>query len=364
MSIKRLLALLLLPLALTSCFEDDPKKDPLKPVTPTDEVINKNHDDPKRIELILFECHFHGNKVHASPEIIGSKYLKKEQVMVYEEVPGEGWKINPEKGVDRFVVVGGGVEHPKEAIDPAKRDWTDKSFNAQSDAGLALRPYGLIIKMYNKDGEEITGQFATNGEDQRHQFFFTAKDIRPTTYGDPAIKGKYPDGDYHYMYYYYFDTDPWDRTLHDKPAAKYTGISNPIGLKGFMEFIVPNSRFELQLVLLHARASKFSGEEGRPSPFYSMSKKQRATDVTDINLSGISFVVFADANDYLEKEDIDPEHVTKEDLGSLSEEDRLFVDKLVDAYDDTITPEEALRELWLIPNGDSPDHDSSQGRYL
>ena len=51
-----LIALLLLTLGLAAC----------KPSTPVDEVQNKNHDDPKKIELILFDCHFHGNKVHAT----------------------------------------------------------------------------------------------------------------------------------------------------------------------------------------------------------------------------------------------------------------------------------------------------------
>ena len=338
-----LISLLLLTLGLAAC----------KPSTPVDEVQNKNHDDPKKIELILFDCHFHGNKVHATPEQKGVKYLTREQVMILEEVPGKGWQISP-KGVDRFIVQGGkeGVKSPdlSTIIDPAKRAWTDQTFIAEDQAGLANRQYGLIIKMYDKEGKEITGQFATNGEDKRHQFFFTARNIRPTKFGDPTMK--FTDGDYQFMYYYYFDTNPWDKTLYD--GAKYTGISNPIGLKGFMEFPVTEICFELQLTLLHARSSKFSGKDGRPSPFYGMTPKQRATDVVDINLKGIPFVVFANAGEYLS--------TNTHDLSKLKPEERLLVEKLSDAAG--ISEQEALDDLWYFPFGETPEHSLSEGRYL
>ena len=338
-----LVSLLLLTLGLVAC----------KPSTPVDEVQNKNHDDPKKIELILFDCHFHdGNRVHATGHREGVKYTPSEQVMILEEVPGEGWKISP-KGVDRFIIYGGkeGVKSPdlSAIIDPAKRDWTDRSFSVHSDAGLSDRQCGLIIKMYDKEGREITGQFATNGEDKRHQFFFTACNIRPTKFGDQTKK--YDDGVYHYMYYYYFDTDPWDKTLND--GAKYTGISNPIGLKGFMEFPVTEIRFELQLTLLHARSSKFSGEGGRPSPFYGMTRKQRATDVVDINLKGIPFVVFANTGEYIETE--------THDLSKLKPEEKLLVKKLSDAAG--ITEQEALEDL-LRFSAKAPEDDLSKGRFL
>ena len=154
------------------------------------------------------------------------------------------------------------------------------------------------------------------------------------------------------MYYCYFDTDPWDKTLNE--GAKYTGISNPIGLKGFMEFPVTEIRFELQLTLLHARSSKFSGEGGRPSPFYGMTPKQRATDVVDINLKGIPFVVFANAGEYLS--------TNTHDLSKLKPEERLLVEKLSDAAG--ITEQEALDDLWFFPFGETPEHSLSEGRYL
>lgn len=346
MNIKKLSLVLslILVVLLTGCKG-------LTPVDPSDEVESKNHDDPKRIELILFDCHFHGRRVHATSETKGVKHLTMEQKMVLEEVPGKGWQIMPDKGVTRFVVCGGASGTPVEPVDPATRDWTDASFNPSADATLSDRSYGLLIRMYNKEGKDITGQFATNGEDKRHQFFFTAENIRPTKYGDPAMK--YDDGDYRYMYYYYFDTTPWDSDMRQE-GTRYTGISNPIGLKGFMQFPVINSRFELKLTLLHARSSKFSGEGGKPSPFYGLSKKQRATDVTDISLGGIPFVVFAHSEDYLESE--------VRDLSKLSESDRLLVDKLAEAFE--ITPEEALDDLWALANNPSEPHDLSKGRYL
>ena len=338
-----LISLLLLTLGLAAC----------KPSTPVDEVQNKNHDDPKKIELILFDCHFHGNKVHATAQEKGVKYFTREQVMILEEVPGKGWQVSP-KGVDRFIVYGGKQDvnspHPTSIIDPAKRDWTDQTFVAGRDAGLSDRQYGLIIRMYDKEGKDITGQFATNGEDKRHQFFFTARNIRPTKFGDQTKK--FDDGVYHYMYYYYFDTDPWDKSLNE--GAKYTGISNPIGLKGFMEFPLIECRFELQLTLLHARSSKFSGDGGRPSPFYGMTPKQRSTDVVDINLKGIPFIVFANTGEYVD--------TNTHDLSKLKPEEKLLVKKLSDAAG--ITEQEALDDLWCMLFGEIPEHDFSKGRYL
>lgn len=344
MNIKKLtLVLSLFLLLLTGCKG-------LSPVDPTDEVENKNHDDPKRIELTLFDCHFHGRRVHATPEIKGVKYLTREQKMVLEEVPGKGWQIMPDKGVSRFVVSGGTEGETHAPVDPATREWTDKSFSPSRDALLSDRSYGLIIRMYNKAGKDITGQFATNGEDMRHQFFFTAENIRPTKYGDRSLK--FADGDYRYMYYYYFDTTPWDKTIEE--GAKYTGISNPIGLKGFFQFPVINSRFELKLTLLHARHSKFSGEGGKPSPFYSLTTKQRATDVTDISFGGIPFVVFAHSSEYIESK--------VKDLSKLPENERLLVDKLAEAFE--ITPAEALEDLWALSYNDSEPHDFSKGHWF
>lgn len=351
MNIKHISILLslLLALTLTGCRGGH---SPLAPKEPTDEVDNKNHDDPKRIELILFDCHFHGFKVHATAEDVGTKYLRREQVMYLEEVPGKGWQISPD-GVSRFIVYGGSSVPTDDPVDPSVRTWTDASFSPSADAQLADRKYALLVKLYNKEGKEITGQFATDGEDRRHQFFFTARSIRPTEYGDAALKGKYPDGDYRYMYYYYFDTTPWDQTMYDE-GTRFSGISNPIGLKGFFEFPVADSRFDLQLTLLHARTSKFTGEGGRPSPFYGMSKRQRSTDVTDISLGGIPFIVFAHSGEFLESE-------TK-DLSTLSESDHLLVRKLASAAE--ISEEAALDDLWIIANSTPAGDDQSTGRKL
>ena len=121
-----------------------------------------------------------------------------------------------------------------------------------------------------------------------------------------------------------------------------------------MEFPVTEIRFELQLTLLHARSSKFSGDGGRPSPFYGMTPKQRSTDVVDINLKGIPFIVFANTGEYVD--------TNTHDLSKLKPEEKLLVKKLSDAAG--ITEQEALDDLWCMLFGEIPEHDFSKGRYL
>ncbi|MDO5036113.1 MAG: hypothetical protein Q4D93_04040 [Porphyromonas sp.] len=111
------------------------------------------------------------------------------------------------------------------------KDWESKELRVK--AGVE---YQMRLRYFAKDGDEITGEFATHGEDKIHQHFFTAKE-----------KGvKILDR----MKYRYADTDPWDKEV--KEGAKLVGDKNPIGLKGMVTFLPTEEKsFTLWISMLH-----------------------------------------------------------------------------------------------------------------
>lgn len=346
--------------ALTGCkpsVEPD-NGTPLNPDKPADETLNKLHDDPYTVELILFECHFHGKKAHATPNTPGVKYLKKEQKMVITSVPGKGFQIQKDKGVEKFLVMGGVIDaYKKNIIDPALRKDTDDTFSPDNNKGT-YKQYALEIHFYDKKGEEITGQFATNGQEKIHQHFFHAKDIAP-------LKGfekpeKYPEN-FNFMYYNYFDTTPWDKTMNT--GAKYTGISNPIGLKGYFEFYVPYVTFDLNIMLMHAYTSKYDTKDGKPTPFYGPTKEQKGKSVFDLNFK-VPVVVWGTSSDIVEAEDLTEEQLKNAtpDSDYIGEKDKALATRVADILG--ISFQEAFFDLYMDVNGEPAEHDPNQGRYL
>ncbi|MDN4753322.1 hypothetical protein QYZ87_02070 [Porphyromonadaceae bacterium W3.11] len=326
-------------LALSSCKNMD------KPVDPTDETKEKNHDLPDKIELTLYRGHFHGFDLHGSGMMEGQKYFKDVQTIIFKNVPGKGFQISPE-GDQQFAILGGISSNKKasDIVDPATANWTNETFSP-SKVTAAQHQYGLIIKLYNK-GEEITSQFVTNGQDKIHQFFFLIKNQKASKYGDQSKE--YPN-DYRLMNYFYYDTDPWNETIHG--GAKLIGPSNPIGFKGILEFYEPYTQFDLNVKLLHARSSKFDTPNKKASPFYMMHKQQIARDDTDVNIT-IPIYVFGDSNEYLNANKFE----------EMTESEKRLVNSLAEACN--ISPEEAFHDLWLQINGEPPVHDIDTGYHL
>lgn len=211
-----MMATLLLPLlALTACNGDGglvptPKK-------PTDETRNKLHDDPTKLIIQLFEV---------GTEPINSLVLEQ------------------------------------------SNEW--KGPILEVEAG---KEYHLWVRYYNKAGTEITGQFATNGQEKIHQHFFISS------------KGDIRD----YMAYRYADTDPWNKTT-EQGAQLLT--ANPIGLKGIVSFTKSGITFPVKMRLLH----DYSGDKrlrdddkktglkvGDFAPWYYV-PRQKANQGWDINV--------------------------------------------------------------------------------
>lgn len=350
-------------LALSSCSSEPG----LKPKVPTDETINKNHDMPTKVVLTLFRGHFHGRDFHANVGFVQQPkyYDSNEQVITLVSTP-EGFR--PEKGSrDKFVVQGGFDPYEKkEPKDPSAVDWTDATFNPEA-VKAGLWQYGLTIRLFAANGDEITGQFASPEESKIHQLFFIPQNIKATKFRDPK-KPQIADS-WKYFYYYYMDTDPWDTSLYavgkemdEKGASKeeknkalnkaFKGISNPIGLKGFMEFYESETSFTLNIKMLHAVVSKFVTQDGKTSPFCLPSQKQKMVDNwDDLNIK-VPIVVFAYSEDYLEETD----------FSTLTETDKLLVRKLADAYG--ITEKEAFDDLLIMAEGEKKNHSMDAGHHL
>ena len=337
-----LTALASLTLGLSSCS----KEPVLKPKAPTDETLNKNHDLPAKVVITLARGHFHGKDFHGNPEIMDTKiYNANLQTITLESTP-QGFL--PTADSPKAFVVMGGRNTEKTPVDPATADWTDSTFGPSS-AASGLWQYALLVQMYAKNGDDITGQFASPEESRIHQLFFIPKEISSTQFGDASRQFK---ADYTFLNYFYMDTDPWTTTLHDVAAPLeekhasdeeiddaqdkvFKGISNPIGLKGFIEFYEPDTRFVLSLEMMHARISKYIDGSTKTSPFYKPTPQQRnGDDWSDLNVR-VPFVVYGHPfKDIMEAESYE----------EMSDTDKLTIDKLADAYG--IAPgDEASRKI-------------------
>ncbi len=314
-SIYRLFALGLFLLGtsvlFTSCNND--------PSDPHDETEDAMHDDPAKAVLTLASGHFHGVKFHQDPEFKGSKHMKAVQTITYVYVKGKGWM--PEEGsADKFVVTSGSQE--------------------------IASAYGLWIKYYDKKGKEITGQFIENGQDKIHQHFFIAKDVQPFASGATELGDDETPNIFNYTY---MDTTPWNKTLKDE-GTQLTGKENPIGFKGWFNFLRPYKKMTMKIKLMHARKSKFN-DKGETSPYYNPTPAQNANDHWDLEMNIPVYVIYSRAED--DKWESGKE-VTYDQLLDF---EKKIIDGIALVYG--ITPQEALEEYNLRLYGEREDHDSA-----
>ena len=314
-----LAALTVLTLGLTGC-KDTPL---VKPDTPENENEHKDHEEASTAVLTLQAALIDNGTVTLLPPVKDAKYDLNVQTIVYETTP-EGFKVK--EGMPSSFVVRGGLREGKTPVDPQTAGWTDGNFDiTKSYNGDML--YLLTIRTYALDGDDMTHEFATPEESKIHQIFFTPRKIRDTGFATAGTT--YPE-DYRFMGYYYMDTTPWD-----DPKGTFTGISNPIGLNGFIEFYKPNTAFDLNINLLHAQGfTKYLADGKSTSPFYMPSEIQRSRgDWEDLNLI-IPVSIFAGIEDG---------YIESADFGSMTERETQLVDKLASTLN--ITREEAFDSL-------------------
>lgn len=276
-----------------------------EPVKPKDEVINKDHEDPQKAELLLVEGHLHGKYgFHQNPPYgKGVKHMKRVQKITYELTP-KGW--GPAKGSGTKFLVRG----------------TPKESNI----------YGFFIKYYNAKGEEMTGQFVENGQDKIHQHFFIPSNVNPTLYGKEENDDKDPAAIFDYMY---CDSDPWNKSFQ-KEGAKLIGDKNPIGMKGYFKFKKTYKKFEILIRLMHAAKSKFD-KDGKTSPFYKPSSAQLQNDSWDL-LIKVPVIVYGDWYESIDE----PKLLKGKEEKDIPEKDMKQLKAAAEAFG--ITWQEALDE--------------------
>lgn len=305
-----------------------------KPEAPENEVLHKDHGDPFRAELMVFEGHFHDAKgtpleqrhaFHQNPVYDSNvKYIKNAFRFVFESTP-KGWKLT---------------------------DDSDKKLVVRSKGeGEAIPAYGLWIRYYDAKGKDITAEFIENRQDQIHQHFFIPRSVKPTFDGQAEAGDNASDA---MFFYKYCDSTPWDKNTKNE-GAKYTGDENPIGMKGWFVFHKARKEFDLSIELLHASTSKYD-KSGKASPFHKPRPAQRQRDHWDLIIS-LPVVVYATLDEYI---DVDSEEFNDPDgyngaIENLSDSDRKLLRSVSKAFG--ITEEQALRDLFTIFE-EGGDHES------
>ncbi len=234
--IKTTLWLLVAAVALTAC-----EKDPLEA---SDETLNKLHEDPIRVVISLTEGTY-------ADSVFTPSATAQKQVITYQLNAEHGWA--PIAAGDTALVV-----------------------TASTDA--RQRAYWLTLKYYNEAGEDMTYQFAENGQDRIHQHFFIPRNIKSMADGT-TVKLTAPNA----LAYYYMDTMPWDREA-GQPNVTITGAVNPLGFKGVAYFPTGGIHYRLSIELMHALQSKYNSK-GELSPYYRPTSGQRLVDMWDVKMT-------------------------------------------------------------------------------
>lgn len=226
-------ALLLLGGLLAACESE--------PVRPVNEIENKDHADPVKMELTFTHGEFNSPVFRATPD--AQTPALSRQVMTYALQKGKGWA--PIEG----------------SIDTLRY--------RQGKA------YELRLVYYDTEGNNMTYQFTTGGQEKIHQHFFI-----PDSVFTLAGKGRASEKNTNKIFNYtYTDTTPWDKE-YGTEGVTLNAPDNPLGFKGVFEFKEAR-RFLLNIQLMHARKSKIS-TEGIISPYYKPTAGQRTSDLWDV----------------------------------------------------------------------------------
>ena len=196
--------------------------------------------NPAKAVIEIYNGHLHGDKqFHQNSTPKELKYIGRNYKLTYTLENGK-WVADPQNG---------------------------KSVNLMgSSEGHYVSAF--VIHYYDKAGNEITSQIVNNGEDSHYQHFFMVDDIRPS-YGGKKETTDVNSTDF--FKYVYCDTDPWNKT-NKFDGAKFFGKNNPIGLKGYFEFLRTHKQFNLEIRLMRAHNSKLTN--GEASPFYAPTARQ------------------------------------------------------------------------------------------
>ncbi len=283
-------------LSAGACSKDDLEKK-VTPKGSTDERKSKAHGDPVKAVLTLYRGHLHGIKgFHQDPDIAGVKHLKATQTIVCKyEKTGEqdahkrdiyAWRLSRENGAtDKLRVLFG--------------NYKGQDYD-YPEVCTYTAVYGMTIRYFDANDQDITHQFVTKGQENIHQHFFIPKNIQPfynqITWDSPEVKDlvepydaiiakRYnkklaPQGDnpvplesWKLFYYFYSDTNPWDRSYQANVSkqnsdVQFVGFDNPTGFKGWFGFNNPIFDPQWHIVpLVHRAGEIFSSRPFCPPLF-------------------------------------------------------------------------------------------------
>ena len=280
--------------------------------------------NPAKVVIEIYNGHLHGPKAfHQNPTPKELKYIGRNYKLTYTLENGK-WVADPQNG---------------------------KSVNLM---GSSQRFYesAFVIHYYDKAGNEITSQIFNNGEDSHYQHFFMVDNIRPSYGGKKeATDVNSPD----FFNYVYCDTDPWNKT-NKFDGAKFFGKNNPIGHKGYFEFLRTHKQFNLEIRLMRARNSKLTN--GEASPFYAPTERQLKEEAW-LPTIVVPMNIYMDSDEReLDSKVFDTDFdKLSNDAKDYSESNMVSIRSLMDAFDITDI-KTAVLDFWWNFHGDSKHSDA------
>lgn len=280
--------------------------------------------NPAKAVIEIYNGHLHGpHAFHQNPTPKELKYIGRNYKLTYTLENGK-WVADPQNGKS-VNLMGSSQDHYVSAF---------------------------VIHYYDKAGNEITSQIVNNGEDSHYQHFFMVDDIRPS-YGGKKETTDVNSTDF--FKYVYCDTDPWNKT-NKFDGAKFFGKNNPIGLKGYFEFLRTHKQFNLEIRLMRARNSKLTN--GEASPFCAPTARQLKEEAW-LPTIVVPMNIYMDSDEReLDEKVYDTDYDKLSDNAKdYSESNLVSIRSLMDAFGITDI-KTAVLDFWWNFHGDSKHSDA------
>ena len=280
--------------------------------------------NPAKAVIEIYNGHLHGpHAFHQNPTPKELKYIGRNYKLTYTLENGK-WVADPQNG---------------------------KSVNLMGSS-QEFYVSAFVIHYYDKAGNEITSQIVNNGEDSHYQHFFMVDNIRPS-YGGKKETTDVNSTDF--FKYVYCDTDPWNKT-NKSDGAKFFGKNNPIGLKGYFEFLRTHKQFNLEIRLMRARNSKLTN--GEASPFYAPTARQLKEEAwLPAIVVPMNIYMDSDERDLGSVLDVDDTNMLSNNANDYSESQLASIRSLMEAFDITDI-KTAVLDFWWNLHGDSKHSDA------
>lgn len=280
--------------------------------------------NPAKAVIEIYNGHLHGpHAFHQNPTPKELKYIGRNYKLTYTLENGK-WVADPQNG---------------------------KSVNLMgSSQGYYVSAF--VIHYYDKAGNEITSQIVNNGEDSHYQHFFMVDDIRPSYGGKKEATDVNSNEFFNYVY---CDTDPWNKT-NKFDGAKFLGKNNPIGLKGYFEFLRTHKQFNLEIRLMRAHNSKLIN--GEASPFCAPTARQLKEEAW-LPTIVVPMNIYMDSDEReLDEKVYDTDYDKLSDNAKdYSESNLVSIRSLMDAFGITDI-KTAVLDFWWNFHGDSKHSDA------